>query len=70
LSNVTRMSIQELHESIGFEDSLVDGSDVDRLLNELSARGGADAILGRFLRDKLAEYWSTVDPESCIGDES
>jgi hypothetical protein len=47
----------------------VDGSDVDRVLNELDARGGADAILGRFLRDKLLEYWATVDPTSCVGDE-
>jgi hypothetical protein len=44
----------------------VDGSDIDRVLNELSERGGADAILGRFLRDKLAEYWAEVDPESNV----
>lgn len=44
----------------------VDGSDVDRVVNELIARGWPDAILGRFLRDKLSEYWSTIDPESCM----
>ena len=46
----------------------VDGSDIDRVLNELKGRGGADAVLGRFLRDKLAEYWATVDPECCVTD--
>jgi hypothetical protein len=53
----------------GFEDDeieTVDGSDIDRVLGELYARGGSDAILGRFLRDKLAEYWATVDPESNV----
>ena len=74
MGNVTRMSMQELHESIGFEDSFddelegVDGSDVDRVTNELIARGGADAVLGRFLRDKICEYYATVDPESCVAD--
>ena len=47
----------------------VNGSDIDRVLNELKARGGPDAILGRFLCDKLREYWATVDPESCVGVE-
>ncbi|HEX7313317.1 MAG TPA: hypothetical protein VF297_05325 [Pyrinomonadaceae bacterium] len=42
----------------------VDGSDVDRVTAELIARGGPDAILGRFLRDKIAEYYATIDPES------
>lgn len=54
-----------------FDDEIegVDGSDVDRVVNELVARGGADAILGRFLRDNLSEYWATVDPESCVAGE-
>lgn len=54
-----------------FDDEIedVDGSDVERVVNELTARGGPDAILGRFLRDKLAEYYTAVDPESCVGDE-
>ena len=51
------------------EIETVDGSDIDRLINELNTRGGADAILGRFLRDKLNEYWSTVDPECCVGSD-
>ncbi|MDQ3802517.1 MAG: hypothetical protein M3416_01480 [Acidobacteriota bacterium] len=50
-----------------FDDEIedVDGSDLDRVVNELIERGGPDAILGRFLRDKVAEYYATVDPESC-----
>ena len=50
------------------EIEAVDGSDIDRVVNELIARGGADAILGRFLRDKIAEYYATVDPESLTAD--
>lgn len=70
----TRMSIQELHESIGFEDSFddeldgVDGSDVERVTRELIDRGGADAVLGRFLRDRVSEYYAAVDPESSVDD--
>jgi hypothetical protein len=49
-------------ESI-FHDPIegVDGSDVQRVLKELVARGGPDAILGKFLADALNDYWSTVD---------
>jgi len=54
-----------LHDEI----ETVDRSDIDRLLAELNKRGGAYAILGRFLQDKLAEYWATLDPESALGEE-
>jgi len=46
----------------------VDGSDVDRVVSELKARGGADAVLGDFLWRKIIEYYTTVDPECCVGD--
>lgn len=45
----------------------VDGSDIDRVVNELIARGGADATLGRFLRDKISEHNADVDSEICVG---
>jgi hypothetical protein len=56
----------------GFEDDELDGadgSDIDRMVNELIARGGVDATIGRFLRDKVSEFYATVDPEGCVGDE-
>lgn len=46
----------------------VDGSDVDRVVGELIARGGADATLGRFLRAKVCEHLSAADPESCVSE--
>lgn len=55
-----RPSNTDVHDEI----EIVDGSDIDRLTDELRARGGADAILGRFLADKLGEYWATFDSVS------
>lgn len=57
-----------MDEYLDDEVEAVDGSDIDRVVNELVARDGADAILGRFLRDKLAEYYATVDPVACVND--
>ena len=44
----------------------VDGSDVERVLNELNDRGGADARLAVLLQRAVLDYYATVDPESCI----
>lgn len=58
-------------EIIDLEHELenLDGSDVDRVVNELIGRGGPHAILGRFLREKLSECYAAVDPECCVGDD-
>lgn len=68
--NYAALALLLFHED-AMDDELdgVDGSDVDRVVNELIARGGADAVLGRFLRDKVAEYYAAIDPECCVGDE-
>lgn len=43
----------------------IDGSDVDRVVSELIARGGADARLGVMLWRAVVDYFVKVDPESC-----
>lgn len=68
LCGVCRFKLDEESDSIWDEIENVDGSDIDRVTVELMERGGTDAILGRFLRDKIAEYWATVDPVSCAND--
>jgi hypothetical protein len=44
----------------------VDGSDVERVVNELLARGGADARLGVMLWRAVMDFYVSVDPESCV----
>lgn len=53
-------------ESKALEEELasIDGSDIQRVINELLKRGGADTVLGRFLSHSLDSHFSSVDPET------
>lgn len=44
----------------------VDGSSIDRVTRELIARGGDDEVLGKFLSQKVMEFYAETYPDECV----